>query len=176
LVGDGVVQTPHAPPTRNAQGSRALPGASLTLAASVKPEPTPPGAPESPSARPPVIPPTIPPGDARWVLALRVAQHLDGGTAAILTFEKRARLLAIARRLGLRPFDAGLVIAIVQDAARTGRPLGPGVVERLWMVGGAGEGAGSHDRREARVLAASLVAAVALAALIVVAAADWLLA
>lgn len=75
------------------------------------------------------------PADPRWVFAVRVAQQLDGGRAAILCFEKRKRLHHTAKRLGLRPFDAGLVIAIVQDAARTGRPLGPATTDRLSLVG-----------------------------------------
>lgn len=58
--------------------------------------------------------------DARWVLAIRVAEAIEGGRAAILTPERRQRLLRLAVKMGLREFDANLVIAIVQDAARTG--------------------------------------------------------
>jgi hypothetical protein len=57
--------------------------------------------------------------DARWVLALRTAEQLQG---AILGPEKRERLLGLGRSLGLRDFDANLVIAIVQDQARRGHP------------------------------------------------------
>jgi hypothetical protein len=72
--------------------------------------------------------------DPRWVLAVAAARQLEGGRAGILTQEGRAHVLRIARLLGLRPFDAALVIAIVQDAARRGEPLGGEVSERLGMV------------------------------------------
>jgi hypothetical protein len=73
--------------------------------------------------------------DARWVFACRVATSLEGGRAAILRPEARDRLLAQAGRLGLRPFDANLVIAIVQDSARCGEePLGLSTSERLPLI------------------------------------------
>lgn len=56
--------------------------------------------------------------DARWVFAVRVKRELQGGRAAIIAPESRKRLLRLANRLGLRNFDANLVIAIVQDDAR----------------------------------------------------------
>lgn len=59
-------------------------------------------------------------GDARAIFALRVGELLDGGRAAILTPENRRRLVDLGQRLGLRAFDANLVIAIVQDGARRG--------------------------------------------------------
>jgi hypothetical protein len=55
--------------------------------------------------------------DPRWVLAVRTSQCLQG---AILAPEQRDRLLILARLLGLTPFDANLIIAIVQDQARRG--------------------------------------------------------
>jgi hypothetical protein len=60
------------------------------------------------------------PDDARAILATRVAASLEGGRAAILRPESRRRVVALATRLGLRPFDANLIIAIVQDGARRG--------------------------------------------------------
>ena len=73
--------------------------------------------------------------DSRWILAVQVSRGLTGGRAAILTPEARLRLLSIGKRYGLRPFDSSLVIAIVQDAARSGEDeLGRNVVERLSMV------------------------------------------
>lgn len=73
--------------------------------------------------------------DARWVLALRVAETLEGGRAAILRPDRRERLLRIASTMGLRAFDANLVIAIVQDAARSGdAPLGRATEQRLALV------------------------------------------
>ncbi|MBX3380300.1 MAG: hypothetical protein KF805_09390 [Phycisphaeraceae bacterium] len=56
--------------------------------------------------------------DARWVFAVRVKREIQGGQAAIIAPESRKRLLRLANRLGLRNFDANLVIAIVQDDAR----------------------------------------------------------
>jgi hypothetical protein len=77
----------------------------------------------------------IQPTDARWVLAVRTATLLEGGRAAILSPERRRRILAVAHRMGLRPFDASMVIAVVQDAARTGEaPLGRATQERLTLV------------------------------------------
>lgn len=74
-------------------------------------------------------------GDARWVYAVRVAAAIEGETAAILTPEKRERLLKLARLLGLRDFDAALIIAIVQDSARCGlSTLGQTTAERIAMV------------------------------------------
>jgi hypothetical protein len=55
--------------------------------------------------------------DPRWVLAVRTAEALEG---AILPPEKRERLIRLGRVMGLSPFDAALVIAIVQDQARRG--------------------------------------------------------
>ncbi|MCC6322342.1 MAG: hypothetical protein IT438_13005 [Phycisphaerales bacterium] len=57
--------------------------------------------------------------DPRWLLARRAFEQLQGGTAAILPPESRTRLNTVGRRLGLRAFDISLVIAIVQDHART---------------------------------------------------------
>ena len=77
--------------------------------------------------------------DPRWVFALRAALGLSGGRAAILTPDKRRGLDDLARRMGLRPFDAALVIAIVQDAARRGESIAdrggsPAVAARLSLV------------------------------------------
>lgn len=60
------------------------------------------------------------PSDARRILALRTAEMLDGGTLARLAPARRRSLLRTARILGVREFDANLVIAIAQDAARRG--------------------------------------------------------
>jgi len=75
------------------------------------------------------------PADARWVFAVRVSQTLEGGRAAILRPQRRRALLTQARSMGLRDFDASLVIAIVQDGARTGDgALGPSVEQRVALV------------------------------------------
>ena len=55
--------------------------------------------------------------DPRWVLAVRTAEALEG---SVLAPQKRERLVRLGKVLGLSPFDANLVIAIVQDQARRG--------------------------------------------------------
>jgi len=72
--------------------------------------------------------------DARWVLAVRTTRALQGGRAAILRPAERRTLVSLAGRLGLRPFDAALVIAIAQDAARTCDALSGTPQDRLTMV------------------------------------------
>lgn len=93
--------------------------------------------------------------DARWVLASRASRLVEGGRAAILSPESRARLRGLATDLGLRPFDAGLVIAIVQDAARAGEdPLGHQAESRLRLVRPAA-GPAQTPMRAARLLVLS---------------------
>lgn len=73
--------------------------------------------------------------DARWVLAVQVMRSLEGGKAALLRPEKRRSLLIAARTLGLRDFDANLVIAIVQDGVRSGEGgLSRNVEDRLALI------------------------------------------
>lgn len=72
--------------------------------------------------------------DARWVFAARTSQMLEGGRTALLTPDRRRRLVSLATTMGLRPFDAALIIAIVQDAARAGEPLTRDAQDRLAMV------------------------------------------
>ncbi|MHC4980900.1 MAG: hypothetical protein ACYTGT_18095, partial [Planctomycetota bacterium] len=48
------------------------------------------------------------PTDPRWVLAARAYSQLQGSA---LTYERRLRVMRTARRLGVRPFDANLIIA-----------------------------------------------------------------
>lgn len=73
--------------------------------------------------------------DARRLLAQRVAEQLEGGRAAVLRPDRRRRLLDLATTLDLRPFEANLVIAIVQDAARHGQtPTTPTTRTLLDMV------------------------------------------
>ena len=100
--------------------------------------------------------------DPRWVMALRVYESIEGGRAAILRPDKRRTLVGLATRLGLRAFDANLIIAIVQDAARCGeRPMGPGVSDRLTLVRAAGDAGAREGRFGLRVLLGAMgVAAV----------------
>lgn len=73
--------------------------------------------------------------DARWAFAVRVAASIEGGRAGILRPAVRQKLVQQATQLGLRPFDANLVIAIVQDSSRTfGSPLSDHAADRLRLV------------------------------------------
>ena len=58
--------------------------------------------------------------DARVIFATRVQQSLEGGKAAILRTDRRRALMTLSSELRLRAFDANLIIALVQDAARRG--------------------------------------------------------
>lgn len=117
---------------------------------------------------------TLSPDDARSILARRTGELLEGGRQAMLRPERRRNLERLASRLGLRDFDAGLVIAIAQDAARHGERSDAGSVdERLALVGGAGRStpgdapaAGTHARIGWTVLASAVLASLMLAALI----------
>lgn len=113
------------------------------------------------------------PRDARWVLAVRAAQSIEGGQAAIMSPEKRRRLIAMGVSLGLRPFDTSLVIAIVQDSARIGLPaLGRMTEERLSLVSGA-PGPRSQPS-SARLPLALLLISLALAAGMFAALFEWI--
>ncbi len=81
--------------------------------------------------------------------------------------------MTLARRMGLRAFDGALVIAIVQDAARSGAqvPGSPGMapefVSRLALIRPA-------DSSDAPASAISLALAVLLASGLFLAAMYWL--
>jgi hypothetical protein len=64
--------------------------------------------------------PDLDPTDPRWVLAVRVRTALQGSA---LTPERRSKIQREAERLGIRPFDANMIIAIVQDRARRGESV-----------------------------------------------------
>ena len=73
----------------------------------------------------------------------------------LLRPENRRRVLETAKLLGLRAFDANLIIAIVQDAARTGDdPLGGEVQSRLQMVAPAN----TFDKRRENIFTACAIA------------------
>ncbi len=74
--------------------------------------------------------PSLAPTDPRWVLAVRAYSQLQGST---LTWDRRQRVLTTARQLGVRPFDANVIIAIVQDQARRGGslPQAAGTIARI---------------------------------------------
>lgn len=118
--------------------------------------------------------------DARWVFAVRVRREVQGGHAAIVTPESRKRLLKLANRLGLRDFDANLVIAIVQDDARTHGGTLPvpsdAVRGPLNLVRPAETPRTRFDWRADHIRAlAPFAASLALAAVFCVAAVRWLL-
>ncbi len=97
----------------------------------------------------------IEPSDARWLLAARVALALDGGRAGLLTPEQRDAVLRFAGRLGVRPFDAHVIIALVQDRARRGEPaLGGELAEQLLLVSPVGGPAASGGATGAEATAA----------------------
>lgn len=60
------------------------------------------------------------PTDPRWVVAATTHAKLQGST---LTQQRRQHVLKLAHRLGVRPFEANVIIAIVQDQARQGAML-----------------------------------------------------
>ncbi len=60
---------------------------------------------------------TLDPRDPRWLVAIETSSQLSG---SLLTFERRRKVLAFAQKMGVRPFDANLIIAAVQDRARRG--------------------------------------------------------
>jgi hypothetical protein len=68
----------------------------------------------------PIEPALLEADDPRWVLALRVREQMQG---PMLTPDARQRLEQLGRTLGLTPFEANLVMAIVQDQARHGGDL-----------------------------------------------------
>ena len=64
--------------------------------------------------------PALEPTDPRWVLAVRAHTQLEG---SVMTPDARQRVMRTAAVLGVRNFDASVVIAIVQDHARRGETL-----------------------------------------------------
>ncbi len=115
-------------------------------------------------ARTPRSAPTsdLPATDARWVFAVRVSKALEPGPEPALPPDRRRRLMSIAKALGLRPFDANLIIAIVQDAARSGEPLSGSVEERLGLVRAVNQSGVSRTS----LLAVAIASAIASAALV----------
>lgn len=58
--------------------------------------------------------------DPRWAIACATRDALQG---SVLTYENRRKVMLLAQRVGIRPFDANLIVAIVQDRARRGEPI-----------------------------------------------------
>jgi hypothetical protein len=103
--------------------------------------------------------PTLDPDDPRWRLASETALALQG---TVLPFEDRRRLLALAQRLGIRAFDANLIVAVVQDRARRGEPIATGAAT-IAMVPRPQQESGDS----ARFWIAAVVAAMAIDAILV---------
>lgn len=101
------------------------------------------------------------PTDARWVLATLAARAVDNGASCSIPAEARQQLMQTGQRMGLRPFDVQLIIAIVQDQVRRGTdPLGKLTEDRLCFIPPA---ASASSRTMTMAVAISAVAAVALA-------------
>lgn len=118
-------------------------------------------------APPPAMAPTLAPAltstDARWVLAVLCSCWLEGGAAAILTPAKREKLMRAARSMGLRLFDASLIVAIVQDDARHGMPgLSAEAQQRLAMIRPAAQKKPQANLRLAACVTLLLAAALAM--------------
>ncbi len=105
--------------------------------------------------------PSLDPTDPRWVLAARTHSQLQGTT---LTPERRERVMRTARQLGVRPFEANVIIAVVQDHARRSAPLAQ-AADTLSLLR---DPRSSRDRRTtwSRWIAAALTALAANAILI----------
>jgi len=101
------------------------------------------------------------PTDPRWVLALRVADQLEG---IILPQQKRARLLRLGKTMGLSAFDSNLIIAIIQDRARQGHlPIDcpTAACSQLAMIGHPSKRASDRLRR-AVAMACAVTALIAI--------------
>ena len=59
-------------------------------------------------------------GRPQWLFAGHVLKALEG---SVLPPQRRKELLEKSRQLGIRDFDANLVIAVVQDRARRGESI-----------------------------------------------------
>lgn len=99
-------------------------------------------------------------------LAKEAIDSIQGGRAAVLPPEVRRRLVAGAVRTGMRPFEAHLVLAAVQDAARHGEVQPPRHRERATS-------AARHERLAQRVMLA-VVLVVVLASAIFVGLVAWI--
>lgn len=121
--------------------------------------------------------PTMQPDDPRWLLARRVSEQLRGGRAAVLPPEARTRLGQLGARLGLRPFDVSLIVAIVQDSARHSDGESHAVMmERLRLIPNPGPTVKPWVQKEpgSASLLPWVAVALTLATGIVVAAVRWI--
>lgn len=114
--------------------------------------------------------PSLEPADPCWVLAARTYAEMHGST---LTPEKRQRVLRTADRLGVRPFDANLIITVVQDRVRRGEPL-DAALPTLNLIGSGRENrdAAYPAAQRMLLLLCALTIAIGLAAMLI----QWILA
>jgi hypothetical protein len=112
---------------------------------------------------------------AQSLFAATVANSLEGGPAGVLPADSRRRLVAAAVRLGIREFDAHLIIAMVQERARTERTPRARTMQPAERVQRTMR-SGSHSPDAARGVspATLLFLAIVVAALLFGAAARWL--
>lgn len=108
--------------------------------------------------------------DLREIFAIKATSELEGGRAAILRPDRRQALVRDARRAGLRAFEANLIIAVAQDAARRGESAGAApTVQLLRRIPASGTPADSPASITLRIMTAIVLA---IAGLIVLA--GWL--
>ena len=99
--------------------------------------------------------PDLEPTDPRWVLAVRAQSQLQG---TLLTPENRCRVQETARVLGIRPHEANMIMAIVQDHARRGLMLGDAVPSLKLLRRPSTSGGSLSFLRLAAATAAALMA------------------
>jgi len=88
--------------------------------------------------------------DPRWAFAARVAVAADGPVPGTISPERRQRLIAAAGRLGIRTFEATLIIAAIQDRLRSGLPaLGPELGVTLGIICPTPSAAAPADSKKA---------------------------
>lgn len=115
--------------------------------------------------------------DARLIMAARVSESLQGGRAAILRPERRMSLMRLATRLGIRAFDANLIIAIVQDSARRGETMEDIEAEsRLTPIPHPALAASRRRSRRFWSRVRTIVAAACIAGVVIVWLTNWLVA
>ena len=100
------------------------------------------------------------------VLAGRIAASLHG---AVLPPERREELLRFSKSIGVREFDASLVIAVIQDRARRGESMDD-IVGPLKIFSGQTRSPRKLSNLSSVALGASLGIAIGLATLMV----QWL--
>lgn len=111
--------------------------------------------------------------DLREVFAQRASEMLEGGRAAILRAERRRRLVQTASSMGIAPFEANLIIALTQDAARRGeRRVSAATRQTLRMI--PSRPAPWWARPATQAVLRPMLASAVLGALLMLIAIEWL--